>query len=171
MRKLLLAALNAMGTLLTSLPAIAQISTDTTTFNGEIAASCSMSLGNLIEMTYYANSNQLSRSDHMFELNTNSPNVRMSVSRVTVNTEPQPIASSIEPYVMLYFYSNSSNTQTQVASGTKDTTLTSNSLETSTSSANNFRLVTGVNTSQKTDNQYELPSGSYSYSVTISCLL
>jgi len=130
-----------------------------------------MSLGDTIEMTYYANSNQLMKPDYMFELNTNSPNIRMSVSRVTVNSEPQPIGSSIYAYVQLYFYSNSSNTQTQVASATKDTTLTSNLLETSTSSANNFRLVTGTKTTQKIDNRYELPSGNYSYSVTISCLL
>jgi len=153
------------------LPALAQLSNTTSTFSGEIAASCSMTLGDSIEMTYYANSNRLSKSDHMFELNTNSPNIRMSVSRVTVNSEPQPIGSSIEPYVMLYFYSNSSNTQTQVASATKDTTLTSNPLETITSSTNSFRLVTGVQTSQRIDNRYELPPGNYSYSVTISCLL
>ena len=90
-RELLLAALGAASSLLMGLPALAQISNTTSTFSGEIAASCSMSLGDSIEMTYYANSNQLMKPDYMFELNTNSPNIRMSVSRVTVNSEPQPI--------------------------------------------------------------------------------
>ena len=168
MRQLLLVALGAAGSLMVDLPAWAQLSTDTSTFSGSIAASCSMSLGDSIGMLYYSQSNFL-LATQVFELNTNSPNLRMSVSRVTVNSEPQPISSSIEPYVKLYFYSN--NSQTQVASGSKDTTRTSNSLATNTSSANTFRLVTGVNTSQRVNNKYELPTGTYSYSVTITCLL
>jgi len=58
-RRLLLAALGAAGSLLMELPALAQLSNTTSTFSGQVAATCEFNLPENIEMNYDANFNRL----------------------------------------------------------------------------------------------------------------
>ena len=66
---------------------LAQLSGDTSTFNGEVAAACSFeSLRDSYSMIYYDSVNYL-RSSAYFEVATNLPSIRVGVSQVTTITE------------------------------------------------------------------------------------
>ena len=167
MRRLLLAALGAAGSLLMDLPALAQLSNTTSTFSGQVAATCEFNLPENIEMSYDGNFNRLI-AFYEFELNTNQAEYNLSLSTVTVNKEPQPLGQEISPVAKVGFlygkrYSNFlSATKTFGGDGI---------VESISSSLNQLRLEMQVKTNQMVDNRWEIPPGEYSYSVTITCLL
>ena len=59
MRRLLLAALTSTGSLLKELPALAQLSNTTSTFCGQVTATCEFNLPENIALTYNSNLNRI----------------------------------------------------------------------------------------------------------------
>ena len=94
--RLLLTALGSAELLLVNLPASAQLSNDTSTFNGEVAPICSFSLPDSIQLEFRSLRKDLYGS-HDFELTTNSSAIRVSVAQLTVNDEPSPVESAVVP--------------------------------------------------------------------------
>ena len=166
MRKLLLAALGAAGSLLIELPALAQISNTTSTFTGDVAASCEFSLPENLSMGYVSRTNSLN-GGYGFGVTTNSSVIRMGVSEVTVIKEPPPRESSIVPEVRVIYVKGN---MTYTAYGSKNVSLTSGPLSVSASALNSFSIVGTVKTSSQVNTLYQLPPGEYSYRVTITCL-
>ena len=85
-----MAGFGAAGLLLVNLPASGQLSDDTSTFSGEVAATCSFEgLADSYLMTYYTGSNQLGGQGD-FDVISNVSNLRIEVGSVVVNSEPAP---------------------------------------------------------------------------------
>jgi len=163
LRQLLLAALGAAGSLLMNLPALAQTSTGTSTFSGQVAATCQINdLAENIPLSYNANWNSLSSANRQFELSTNISTVRVHVSPVAVVREPDPIASRIEARIVVDDYSNAF-----FADKNNEGALDYN---VSDSEPNYFAIRIAVYTANFVGGRYELPTGDYSYRATISCL-
>ena len=97
MRRLLLAALGAAGSMLMDLPALAQLSNTTSTFRGQIAETCEFAtLPNNLSLNYDANQNLLrGRSD--IDVLANSNHVILNISKIQVINEPTPYASGVTP--------------------------------------------------------------------------
>jgi len=161
-----MAGFGVAGLLLVNLAASAQLSDDTSTFNGEVAASCSFDLRDEISLVYNANRNYMNGGSD-FDLMTNSPNIRMSFSQFTVGSEPAPVHSSMVRRVTLFH--KEGGTSTNIAN--TDTQSVSDSIAVSTSGANTFRIYMAVLTEDYVNLLYGLGPGDYSYSVTLSCLL
>jgi len=164
-RQLLLAALGAAGSLLMGLPGLAQLSNTTSTFSGQVAATCSFTLPENIEMIYDGTSNLL-YSEQSFELNTNLDTYKVSFSRIVVNKEPQPLGQEIDTKAMLRYVSNGRNVFWFYTNKTLGGYAYS-----AHSSRNQLNLWMEVATNQKVGNYYDIPPGEYSYSITITCLL
>ena len=162
-----MASLGAAGLLLVNLPASAQLSNDTSTFNGEVAATCAFSLPDSIPLEFRSLRKDLYGS-HDFQLTTNSSSIRVSVAQLTVNDEPPPVESAVVPQVTLFYVSGNT---IYMANGTKVSGETLGSSILSSSDPNQLNLSASVGTAMMRDNQYLLPPGNYSYSTTISCLL
>ena len=167
MRKLLLAALGAAGSLLVDLPALAQLSNATSTFSGQVAANCSFNLPENIALTYYSNLNRMAVFEE-FELTTNISPVRIHASRLVVVSEPPPYASEITAHLYIYDFVN----QVQVVATKSYEDSQGQEFSFSTTNPNSFWIDFQVRTQSRADNseRYELPSGDYSYRTTISCL-
>ena len=161
-----MAGVGAAGLLLVNLPASGQLSNDTSTFNGEVAQTCSFDLEDTAPLIYQS-SNWLA-GGYEFNLTTNLPNIRMSLSEISVGSEPAPISSEISKIVSLFH--REGNLYTNIAATNNNRNL-SDPLVVSTSSANTFRISMSVMTTNRVDNRYLLAPGNYSYSVTLSCLL
>ena len=167
MRQLLLAGLGAAGLLLVNLPALAQLSNDTSTFNGEVAATCLFDLQDTTSLTYNSSYNYFT-GGREFDLTTNSPNIRMSLSQISVGSEPTPISSEV--YKVVSLFHREGNLYTNIAATNNNRNL-SDPLVLSASNVNTFRVSISVMTTDRVDNRYLLAPGNYSYSVTLSCLL
>ena len=168
MRQLLIAGLGAAGLLLVNLPAPAQLSNDTSTFNGEVAATCSFDgMADSYSMDYWGSVNYL-RGSAQLSVASNAPSLRVSVSRVTTNSEPAA-NNGASVYVNAYLYQYHSGTWNLKTTGTKGSTGTS--LPINISQGDNFNLTAMVYTNNRIGNKYQLSQGQYSYTVTLSCLL
>ena len=164
MRRLLLAALGAAGSLLVALPALAQLSNTTSTFSGQVAATCDITnLAENIPLTYRADLNYLASPARQFDLSTNISTVRIHAAPIVVVTEPPPYASSIRAGITIDDYNNNYFYAYTNAEGSK-------SYSVNTSQPNYFSVRMSVSTESLVGGRFELPSGNYSYRVTISCL-
>ena len=167
MRQLLLAALVPAGSLLVGLPALAQLSNTTSTFSGQVAATCLISMSDNITLLYNSRWNYLAASD-VFQLTANASQVRLSIDRLNVNNEPVPTASEIAARVDIDFISPENNLyaiRATKASGAVETFLGLDS-----GVPNSFNVLAMIDTAQQSNGRYELPPGEYSYTATISCL-
>ena len=164
----LFAGLGAAGILLINLPASAQLSNDTSTFNGEVAATCSFGdLADTIQLAYYGSNNQL-HGYTSFDLVTNVANPRFELSAVTVNSEPSALNnSSVSAYGRLQRYVP--NQWGIVATSTK--TLSAVTAPIDISQGNRFLLEVFNLTNNRVGGKYQLAPGFYSYTITLSCLL
>ena len=168
MRQLVLAALGATGSLLMDLTAFAQLSTDTSTFSGQIAANCSFSgLNESTRMDYHAEGNHIFGMND-FSIATNVPLVRLGISSVSAVDEPT-IPSGTSIVVETALHHMESGRWGMVASSSKSTSSTRNPIDYSQNT--NLRVTSLVHTRNQNNNHISMVPGSYSYSVTISCLL
>ena len=168
MRQLLLTALGAAGSLLMGLPALAQLSTDTSTFSGNIAATCSISLPQNISLAYQAN-NTLFASGSVIQISTNFEGPQIVIDRLTVVEEPPAEQGKTIRAIFNLF---------EVVGGVVTTAQASKSLG---SSSTRFSVQPNnptdlshsiyVNTFETDESgNYLLPDGRYAYRATISCL-
>ena len=164
MRRLLLPALGAAGSLLLDLTALAQLSNTTSTFTGEVAATCEFNLPENISLSYRSDNNTLSYGSD-FVLTTNTPVIRMSVSELTVIKEPPPRESAIVPEVRIRY-----DEENMSVSGRRNVGSTSEPFPVSTSTFNRLVLEATVQTSSQVNSLYQLPPGEYSYRATVTCL-
>lgn len=166
MRQLLIAGLGAAA-LLVNQPGSAQMAGDTSTFNGQVAATCSFSVPDSISMEFRSLRRDLYGSEQ-FELTTNTSAVRLSVAQLTVNNEPAPVESAIRPQITVFYVSGNT---IYMINGTKESGETLGPFSFSTSTPNQLNVSASVGTAMMQNNQYLLPPGDYSYTTTISCLL
>jgi len=168
-RQLLMAGLGAAGLLLVKLPAVGnEMAGDTSTFNGEVAATCSFGeMNEIASMSYQASDNSLFGLED-FTITTNAPEVRLNVSSVTTNAEAQT-PEGVWVLVDAWLYQSRSGDYVRVTSGGKSSSGTTAPRDISQSP--NFRITSLVKTTSPISGIYQLPPGEYSYSVTISCLL
>ena len=162
-----MAGLGAAGSLLVNLPASAQMAVDTSTFSGQVAASCSFNLPESLSMGYGGLHNSLNVG-YGFNVTTNASAIRMSVDQLTVINEPSPGASPIVPTVHIRY---SDGNDTYLVYGSKTSGQVSALLSVSASDPNLFNIFGSVETSSMVDGKFQLPPGNYAYSTTISCLL
>ena len=163
-QQLLLAALGAAGSLLVALPALAQLSNTTSTFSGQVAATCEINnLPENIPLDYRADLNYLASPLRQFDLSTNISTVRIHVAPVVAVSEPPPYASSIQAGVVVDDYASNYF----VANKNVEGVLTYN---VSTSEPNYFSVRMSAYTASMVGGKYELPFGNFSYRATISCL-
>ena len=101
MRQLLLAALGAAWSLLVDLPALAQLSSESVFFHGQMAASCSFNLPDNLSLNYEANQNLL-RGESEFDVLINSNPVTFNISTIQVINEPTPYASAVTPSLTIF---------------------------------------------------------------------
>ena len=149
-------------------PGLAQLSADTSTFTSQVAATCSINdLDQTTQMNYSGSSNSLFGMDD-FTITTNAPEVRLNVSSVTLITEPQP-ASGVSILVDADLHRSVSGRYVRQTGGNKS--LSGTSAQLNLSQEPNFRMTSLVTTTDPINNVYQLPPGSYAYSVTLSCLL
>ena len=163
-----MAGLGAAGSLLMNLSASAQLSNDTSTFNGEVAATCSFQgLGDSYSMTYYAGSNQLGGQGD-FDVISNVSNLRIEVGRVVVNNEPAPIEGKpILATGKLRQYASSRWIEKAVSSKSSS----SAAIPLDISEGSSFRLSVYNWTNDRNGSVMYVPPGNYSYTITITCLL
>ena len=162
MRRLLLAALGAAGSLLIDLPALAQLSNTTSTFSGQMAASCSFNSPNNLSLNYDANQNLL-RGESEFTVLRNSNEVTLNISAIQVINEPTPIASAVTPRLSIFSELGAILTANKLGEVRRPFEVTPNI-------PNRLNLVFLVTTSNNVENRFELPPGNYTYRATISCL-
>ena len=144
------------------LPALAQLSNTTSTFSGQVAATCQINnLAENIDLNYYE-LNWLSSGYRQFQLITNNSTVRIHSSRMTIVSEPSH-TSAIKARIRI----NKNNPYgdfeaNKISEGFRD-------FSTSSSEPNDFTLNVAIFT-DLVEGRYTLPSGNYSYRATISCL-
>ena len=161
MRQLLLAALGAAGSLLIGLPALAQLSNTTSTFSGQVAATCEFNLPENISLIYQPQNWLLGTNN--FELTAHFSPVTLHISPVVVIDEPPPYASAIIVTTWIVGAANWLRVNSP-GEGSK-------AFVVDTSTPNNFLLKFEVKTSDMAGgSRFELPVGNYSYRITISCL-
>jgi len=163
-RRLLLAALASAGSLLVALPALAQLSNTTSTFSGQVAATCEFNLPENIALTYNSNLNRIAAYEE-FELTTNISPARIHASRFVVVNEPPPIASAITPKLFIGDYFNP-----EWIMLTKGSESMSVNFNFSTTNPNSMWIDFKVTTENRIGERNELPPGNYAYRATISCL-
>ena len=98
MRRLLLAALTSAGSLLMELPALAQLSNTTSTFSGQVAATCEfLDLRENIVMSVQPRG--ALRYQHDFFVKANYFFPRLSIEQIEVLEEPPPEGQTIQTAV------------------------------------------------------------------------
>jgi len=166
-RQLLLVALVSAGSLLSVQPALAQLSNTTSTFSGDIAATCAFDgLSEVNQINYNANNNNFLSDLDYFSLSTNVPNVRLGLSRVTTNSEPQA-ANGVTILADAAVFQVQGGSLTLAATGSKTTNNTSPLM----SASSTFALRSSIATTNPINGVFQLLPGSYSYSITLWCLL
>jgi len=166
-RQLLMAGLGAAGLLLVNLPASGQLSDDTSTFRGEVAATCSFEgLADSYLMTYYTGSNQLGGQGD-FDVISNVSNLRIEVGSVVVNSEPAPFEGKAI---------NATGKLRQSIDGRWIEKVTSSKsfpgdVVVDISEGSRFRLSAYNWTQDRNGSLMYIPPGNYSYTITITCLL
>ena len=169
MRQLLVAGFGFAGLLLVNLPASAQLSDDTSTFTGQVAASCLFDgFRDSYPMIWYDAVNYLRSSAH-FNVITNLPNIRIGVSQVTTITESAGLSGAAIGVDAYFYQKDSSNRSFLKATATKSSSATTELLD--MSFGNGVRLDAVVLTANRVNNLYQIGPGEYSYTVTITCLL
>ena len=167
MRLLLLVALGAAGSLLMDLSALAQLSSTTSTFSGDIAATCAIDdLREARQISYNAETNSFLSGLDYFSLSTNVSNVRLGLSRVTTNSEPQAV-NGVTILADAAIFQVQGGSLTLAATGSKTTNTTSPPL----SASSTFALRSSIATTNPINGVFQLLPGSYSYSITLWCLL
>ena len=165
MRQLLLTALGAAGSLLMDLPALAQLSNTTSTFSGQIAASCSINLPENISLGFQPNNSLTISRD--IEVTANFQ-IQLSIDQLTVVNEPQPEGQTIRATVSIWQVSGNMITLTQ-ASKTESSGV--QSFFVPANDPTNLNLTASVTTASMDEfDKYLLPDGRYTYRTTISCL-
>ena len=165
MRQLLLTALGAAGSLLMDLPALAQLSNTTSTFSGQIAASCSINLPENISLGFQPNNSLTISRD--IEVTANFQ-IQLSIDQLTVVNEPQPEGQTIRATVSIWQVSGNMITLTQ-ASKTESSGV--QSFFVPANDPTNLNLAASVTTASMDEfDKYLLPDGRYTYRTTISCL-
>jgi len=169
LRQLLIVGLGAAGLLLVNLPASGQLSNDTSTFSGQVAQMCSFSLQPTMVLGYRSGDNSL-MGEQDIELITNLSSIRMSVSQVAIEAEASGSGSATRPLAHLY---DMHNGMRLLAGGDKTNSSTSLSMNVSNPQSHPLRLYSFVLTESRGPDgvKYLLAPGTYSYSVTLSCLL
>ena len=164
-----MAGLGAAGLLLVNLPASAQLSDDTSTFTGLVAASCSFDgFRDSYPMIWYDAVNYLRSSAH-FNVITNLPSVRIRVSQVATISESAGLSGAAIDVDAYLYQKDSSNRSFLKATATKSSSATTDLLD--MSFGNGIRLDAVVLTANRVNNLYQIGPGEYYYTVTISCLL
>ena len=99
MRQFLLAALGAAGSLLMGLPALAQLSNTTSTFSGQVAASCSFSEPD--DTALYFRFGRELRAYSVFNLFSNLSSVLINVGSFETLEEPVQNQSPAKHFVLM----------------------------------------------------------------------
>jgi len=164
-----MAGVAGAGLLFVNLPALAQLSNDSSTFTGQVAQMCSFSLQPTIVLGYRSGDNTL-MGEQDIELITNLSTVRMSVGQVAIRAEASGSGSATRPLAQLY---DMHNGMRLLAVGDKTNSSTSLPMNVSSPQAHPLRLYGNVLTESRGPNgiKYLLAPGEYSYTVTLSCLL
>ena len=151
------------------------LSNDTSTFTGNVVASCSMPLGDTTQaMTYVGNDNRFWKSVD-FSLTANQA-ARLSVSAVSVQDEPQNIVGRYAWARVEYPDSPGSNgtlfpSPNDSKTGKIGSAGTAFDANNQTGISTNYVLNFQVGTSGRgNDGKHQLLPGDYSYQVTVSCL-
>ena len=144
------------------LPALAQLSSESVFFHGEMAASCEFNLPRALFLNFDANQNLL-RGESEFDVLINSNRVIFNISTIEVMNEPTPYASGITPRLSIFNGLGINATAYKGGGGQMPFEATPNI-------PNRLYLVFDVTTSNSVENRFELPPGNYSYRATISCL-
>ena len=156
MQQLLLAALGAAGLLVIKSPALSQLSDETSTFTGEVAAACSITgLQDSYAMTYRQSGLRVTTDP--FTLTSNVP-VSVSIKYSAIQTPPN--ASPTGSFTI----SQTGNGQ----SNTRSSNQSSPPLEVALN--NNQASIYASVTIYKATIYNTLPPGDYTYQATISCL-
>jgi len=166
-RQLLLAALGAAGSLVVDLPALAQLSNATSTFSGQVAATCSIDLPQSYPLSYISVNNQLFTMEELF-FSTNAGVVKLSVDAIAVNSEPPPLSSEITARISVAKADEWLAGDWAIA--TKSNASAIKTYNVDTVNPVSFTLQFEVKTTGTSSGRYELPPGNYSYTATISCL-
>ena len=147
------------------LPVAAQLSSGTSTFNGNIAATCSISLPQNIPLEYQP-SNSLEAAQNI-EITANFGSPRLTIDRLTVVEEPPPEGQTI--FAEVTAYAVYGNTITQLIAS-KDQGSLSEVFSVTSNVPFSLPLYAFVFTSEFQNGRWLLPSGNYSYRTTITCL-
>ena len=151
------------------------LNSDTTTFSGTVAASCSLPLGDTNEALNYVGEDNRFWGSVDFSLSANQP-VQLAIGAVTVLDEPQNIVGRYA-WARVQRPANPGSNQTILPSPNDASTgligasgapfAANNQTDTSTNYSLSFLVGT---TGRGNDGRHMLLPGSYSYRVTISCL-
>ena len=153
MRKLLLAALGAAGLLLIDLPVLAQLSNTTSTFTGEVPASCSIM--NLAENYVLPWSMGGLRGTAPFTISANLP---VSIS---ANYEQVQVPENANPSKIFRLYQGN----TQILSLTSSSKSQQLNLDSQNAASLSLSVVLYKGTIYNS-----IPPGNYAFRVMISCL-
>ena len=152
-----MAGFGAAALLLESLPALAQLSNDTSTFNGEVAATCSIN-GLNAEYSISLDSGYLVGGYHAFNVNANSQ-VKLVANQQIIN-EPSGFNPDYRRALIRQVVNGDASSPVFSSGPGADSTALSLSDTPGTATAE-VRMFVGPNP----------PPGDYSYQITISCLL
>ena len=157
------------GLLFLNLPASARLSDDTSIFTGQVARMCSFSLQPTMVLGYRSGDNTL-MGEQDIELITNLSAIRMSVGQVVIEAEASGSGSATRPLAQLY---DMHNGMRLLAVGDKTNSSTSLPMNVSSPQSHPLRLYGNVLTESRGPNgiKYLLAPGTYSYAVTLSCLM
>jgi len=155
-----MAGLGAAGLLLVDLPALAQLSGDTSTFSGEVAATCSINgLNSDYSLSIDPNNGYLTGGFNAFEVNANS-RVRLIASYGIVS-EPSGFTPDTRKVMIRQVVGGEASSAYQALRPGVDSS--SYFFLTDTPGTATAEVLMTVGPSP--------PPGDYSYQVTISCLL
>ena len=151
------------------------LSNDTSTFTGNVVASCSMPLGDTTQaMTYVGSDNRFWKTVD-FSLTANQA-VRLSISAVSVQDEPQNIVGRYAWARVEYPDSPGSNgtlfpSPNDSKTGKVGSAGTAFNANNQAGISTNYQLNFQVGTSGRgNDGKHQLLPGDYSYQVTVNCL-
>ena len=168
-------AFSAVAVLCSGPVAANGLSNDTSTFTGNVVASCSMPLGDTTQaMTYVGSDNRFWKTVD-FSLTANQA-VRLSISAVSVQDEPQNIVGRYAWARIEYPESAGSNgtlfpSPNDSKTGKVGSAGTAFNANNQTGVSTNYQLNFQVGTSGRgNDGKHQLLPGDYSYQVTVSCL-
>lgn len=136
-----------------------------TNFIGNVPSTCFFSnVEATNEMSWRERWNDFfGRSD--FSVTSNSNSIRLSLSKVSSNTEPSNITSGTKLDARLYSSENS-----VISSSNKSTDGSANTFSVTPGTSEDLNIRIWVETNTSTSGLYHLKPGNYSYSVTVSCL-